>query len=484
MNQLIKDLLRPARLAALGVITLMFLAFSNLVMAQLPNCSEIFQNGVQTHGGYQNFIKFGYNGKLTNASSQQLRAPVVTVNQWSPIKSCGSQHCSAGGDPVPKLWIDSFPGTEAKTEFVAPTGKKITIGESFEDIGKVELGEYATGEFFPRENRYVVDRLFLGFKSTLRLPKGNYYVRDFRMEVESRIEVIGDGTVNLFVQNHFDVSFKAQINTNTKDPSRLAIYTESSSQFHVLSKTYAFIVTENELILSHGAKIYGGVVGQYIYVESESEIAFDPAAALSIYMTDLCRGQKSSPTFPSRSVFIEYNPATVKNNIAPIYASLDSRIETSIPIVRATVTTASRKFHPEIINGLAAYFEIELAIGDNYFTITLEDIYGNKYSREIYIPHYLLPEFHNVSPVNGTVFNTNEIVVTGEIKTSWPFEYLILQLDGILQPLDLSTEGVAKFAIDKKLNAGVQTLTLRLYSPSAIPVEKEIQVKYAPPVAN
>lgn len=129
---------------------------------------------------------------------------------------------------------------------------------------------------------------------------------DFRMEVESRIEVIGDGTVNLFVQNNFDVSFKAQINTNTKDPSRLAI-------------------------------------------------------------------------------------------------------------------------------------------GDNYFTVTLEDTYGNEYSREIYIPHYLLSEFHNDLAVNETVFNTSEIVVTGEIKTSWPFEFLILQLDGKIQPLDLSTEGVGKF---------------------------------------
>lgn len=220
---------------------------------------------------------------------------MVTFNQWSPIKSCASQHCSAGGDPVPKLWQDPFPGTTSTTEYLVPTGKKMIVGDYFEDIGKMELGEYATGEIFPRDNRYLIDRLFLGFKSTLRLPKGNYYVRDLRMEVESRIEVIGDGTVNLFVQNHFDIPFKAQINTNTKDPSRLAIYTESSSQFHVLSKTYAFIVTENELILSHGAKIYGGVVGQYIYLESESEIAFDPAAALSIYLTDLCRGQNSSP---------------------------------------------------------------------------------------------------------------------------------------------------------------------------------------------
>lgn len=483
MNHLIEMLSRPFRVAVLSMLILLPMIFSNAATAQLPYCNGIFQDGAQTHGGYQNFITFGYNARITDGYNQQLRAPTVTSNQWSLIKSCGSQHCSAGGDPVVKLWLDSLPGTNSTREYLIPAGKKMIIGEDVEDIGKVELKEYATGEFSSRGNRYVIDRLFVGFKSTLRLPEGNYYVRDFRMEVESRIEVIGDGAVNLFVQNHLDVPFKAQINANTKDPSRLAIYTESSSQFHVLSKTHAFIVTENELILSHGAKIYGGVVGQYIHLESESEVIFDQSAALGIYITDLCYGERSTPTFP-RTVFIEYSPATVTNNIAPIYASLDSRTETNIPIVRATVNTASGEFYPEIRDGLAAYFEIELAIGDNYFTVTLEDLDGKEYTREVYIPYYLPPEFHNVLPASGTILNTSEILVTGEITTDWPFEFLILVLDGEQYPLDLSTEGVARFSINKTLEEGAQTLVLRLYSPSAITVEKEIQVEYVPPAAD
>ena len=478
MNQFINDLLYPLRAKAFG-ITILFSLLSNSVMAQLPYCSAVFQNGVQTHGTYQNFINFGYNAKITNASSQQLRVPVVNVNQWSPMKSCGNQHCSAGGNPVPKLWLDPFPGPISAIEYLVPSGKKMIVGNYHDDIGKLELEAYAVGELFSRDERYVIDRLFIGFKSTLRLPKGNYYVRDFRMEVESRIEVIGEGTVNLFVQNSIDVPFKAQINANTKDPSRLTIYDESSSSYHELSKTYAFIVTDNELILGHGAKIYGGLAGQYIYLESESEIVFDPAAASNISITDLCRRENSSPVVPSRTISIGYDPAEVKNNIAHIYASLDSRDESNIPIARATVKTASREFNPAIINGIATYFETKLEIGDNYFTVTLEDLHGNKYSTDLYIPYYLLPEFHNVSPVSGAVFYTNEILVTGEIKTSWPFEFLLLQLDGVLQPIDFSEEGVAKFSIRKKLQLGWQTLVLRIFSPSGLPAEKTIEVKYA-----
>lgn len=480
MNQLISDLLHPVRVTALGALTLIFSLLSNPVMAQLPYCNGIFQDGVQTHGSYQNFINFGYNARITNGYNQQLRAPTVTSNQWSSIKSCGSQHCSAGGDPVLKLWLDSLPGTNSTREYLVPAGKKMIIGEDIEGIGKVELKEYATGEFSSRGNRYVIDRLFLGFKSTLRLPEGNYYVRDFRMEVESRIEVIGDGTVNLFVQNHLDVPFKAQVNTNTKDPSRLAIYTESSSQFHVLSKTHAFIVTENELILSHGAKIYGGVAAQYIHLESESEVIFDQSAALGIYITDLCYGERSTPVFP-RTVLIEYDPATVTNNIAPIYASLDSRTESNIQIARATVRTASGELYPDILDGLAAYFEIELAIGDNYFTVTLEDLDGREYTREVYIPYFLPPEFHNVLPANGTVFNTNEILVTGEIKTDWPFITLLLVMNGESQPLYGNEDGVYNFAFNTMLDEGPQTLTLTIYSGSPGGVTKEIQVEYVPP---
>ncbi|MET0356888.1 MAG: hypothetical protein ABW044_08900 [Cellvibrio sp.] len=489
MNHFIKHLLHQFRVKIIGVFIL-FSALGSMisssVMAQLPYCSDVFQNGVQTHGVYQNFINFGYNTKITNASSQQLRAPVVNTNQWSPLKSCGGQHCVAGGGPVPKLWLDSVPGTDSTIEHVIPAGKKMTIGNYYDDMGKLELKEYAIGELFSRDNRYVIDKLFLGFKSTLRLPKGNYYVRDFRMEVESKIEVIGDGKVNFFVQNSIDVPFKAQINANTKDPSRFAIYEESSSNYHVLSKTYAFIVTENELILGHGAKIYGGVVGQFIYLESESEIVFDPEAASDIYFTDLCRSKNSSPTFPNRSVSIYYNPADVKNRIAPIYASLESRFEDNIPIVRATVKTASREFYPDINSGVTSYFEIELAIGENYFTVTLEDIYGNEYTKQVLIPYYLPPEFQNVLPVSGAVFNTSEILVTGEIKSSWPFEFLLLQLDGEFQPIDYTEGGgdVAKFSIKKKLQEGTQTLNLRLISPSPEIIDKEIEVKYVPPTAN
>ena len=483
MKQLIKHFFQRFRLASLGTMTIFFFVASNPVVAQLPYCSDIFQNGVQTDGEFQNFIKFGYNARINNASSKQLRAPVVTPNPWSPLKSCGSEHCTAGGNPVPKLWLDPFPGTDWTTEYLVPAGKKMIIGDYFVDFDKVELGAYSIGEFYQRENLYVIDKLFLGFKSTLRLPKGNYYVRDFRMEVESRIEVIGEGTVNLFVQNHLDIPFKAQVNTNTKDPSRLAIYTESSSQYHVLSKIYGFIVTENELILSHGAKIVGGVAAQYIHLESESEITFDSAAASKIYFTDLCRSKSTSPTFPSRSVSIEYDPANVNNNIVPIYTALESRLELRIPIISATVKTASKEFQPELVNDFAAYFELELAIGDNYFTITLEDINGNKYTREFYIPYYLPPEFQNVSPSNGAVFNTDEIVVTGEIKTSWSLEFSILQLDGVTQLID-DSEATAKFSINKKLREGTQTLTLRFLSSSPGILEKKIEVTYIPPAAN
>lgn len=485
MNHLLDVFSRPFRTAIFPMLILLSMVFSNAATAQLPYCSEIFQNGVQTHGVYQNAVHFGYNARITNASSPQLRVPTVTSNQWSLLKSCGSRHCEAGGDPAFKIWYDSLPGTGSTREYLVPAGKKMILGEDVEAIGKVELKEYATGEFSSRGNFYVIDRLFLGFKSTLRLPEGNYYVRSFRMEVESRIEVIGEGTVNLFVQNHLDVPFKARINANTQDPSRLVIYTESSSQFHVLSKTYAFIVTENELILSHAAKIYGGLVAQYIYLESESEVIFDSAAASHISIKDRCRDEYSSPTFPDRMVLIEYDPVVVTDsNVAPIYASLDSRSESNIPIARATVSTAAGEFYPEIIGGVAAFFEMELTVGENYFTVTLEDLYGNEYSKEMRIPYYLPPEFHNVLPISGTVFTTKDIVITGEIKTDWPFEYLLLLVNGDSYPIDLSTEGVARFSINKTLEDESQTFLLRLYSPSPVEVDKEIQVKYVPPITD
>lgn len=268
-------------------LLLMSAAFTYSAKADLPFCSDVFTNAVQTHGQKGNFIKFGFDARLSNPSDVQLHIPTVEHNPWSGRKSCGAVHCLAGGYPVPKLWIEDFRNTNSTVRYlVAP---KSTLYLENTDIGEIDIREYATAEFSSSQNFFVIDRLFIGHKGTLRLREGSYWVRNLRMEVESRIEVIGSGQVNLFVQNSLDIPFKALINTNTKDPSRLTIYDESSSHFHVGSTTYAFIVTENEFILSHGAKIYGGLVGQYIYLESASEVIYDPEGAQAISILRLCR---------------------------------------------------------------------------------------------------------------------------------------------------------------------------------------------------
>lgn len=282
-----------------GLLSVTFsLLFVNSAHAQIPLCGDVFTNGVQAHRGFSEadpkFVDFGFNARITSPSSAELNVRDVSYNPWSLRKSCSTEHCQASGDLVPWLWVENFPETGSALKYLVPRNTRLTVGNDSSDIGELDIREYATAEFSTQHDSYVVDRLFVGYKATVRLPAGNYWVRDFRMELESRLEVIGEGSVNLFVQNSLDISHKVLINNNTKDPSKLAIYDQSSSHFHVGSTTYAFIVTENEFILSHAAKIYGGIIGQFIYLESESEVIFDAGAAKDISISGLCQSGSSN----------------------------------------------------------------------------------------------------------------------------------------------------------------------------------------------
>lgn len=463
-----------------GVIPL--LLTTQTIYADTPLCSAIYQNAVQTHHGEGNYINFGFNARITNASSNQLRSPNVRTRYWSPIKSCGDEHCTWGAPTVPQMFVNNFLNTGSQVQINVPAKKSMVVGEGIGEIGLLNISEYATATFSPTANMYVIDRLFIGYKSKLRLPEGQYWIRDFRMEVESRIDVIGEGTVNIFVQNSLDVPFNAKINENTKDPARLAIYDESSSHFHVGSKTYGFVVTENELILSHGAKIYGGLVGKYIELESESEVVFNPAAARTIDIAGLCRITMAEvDTVPPQITlsplnFSGYYEVELKGIIEDIGSNASG-------VASAVLSSPEPYPYEEPIYFSGNSFRLDLFPNwfENVFTITATDVAGNVSSETISFLYPPKSQFVNVYPTDSMVFNDPDIIVTGEIDTYWPLESIgAFTMDGVLynlEPLDM--HGL-RLTAPKTLLPGRNEIVLSIRDHNYGDIEHRIVVYYEP----
>src|SRR4051812_3031998 len=154
-----------------------------------PYCSNIFQNGLQTHGT-DGAINFGKNSRLIHPYSIRLNTPTVTRDSTSSLKTCGKQECTAAGMPVDGLSIDIkefWPWQDV----YAPDNQTTSIGGTqATSFRNVSLGANATAIFAQNTLFYTIDKLSLGYKSTLKLPSGNYWVNQFFAQANAKIEVV------------------------------------------------------------------------------------------------------------------------------------------------------------------------------------------------------------------------------------------------------------------------------------------------------
>ena len=295
---------------------LVFIASASPSLAALPYCTDFFGTGIQAHGA-DNFVRFNYNAQLLNAEHKYIPTKLLLSNKWSIKSNCGITVCEKSSPSAQDMTPGTILETTSTNEVIVPLKKKITVGaNNILHYGKVVVTEWSTAVFKPQTEPYVITDLVVGYKSKLQLPAGEYWVTRLTLEVEGRIDVIGEGQVTLYVTDSLWVPFNFKINENTKNAAKMAIYTFSDSNYYTGSKTFAFIRSEGEVILNHRAAIVGGVLGKFITLDTESQIVYDPAAARGIKFTNYCRAWPF-PLDTTQPVFIldQYDDITTQDHI-------------------------------------------------------------------------------------------------------------------------------------------------------------------------
>lgn len=268
-------------------VALSVIFFATSAHASPPFCADIFQNGLQTTSSGE-FINLGYNTQLKDGSTSQLHARTVQTSPWSVIKSCGEQHCTANGGHGQRLY--GAPGkttTANRTATVAPHTKQ-TLGETANEFRNITVQEWATGEFSDVHNEYIIDTLEMSYKSRLRLPAGNYWVKNLKLEVDGKIDVLGAGTVNLFVIDSLNLPLNFLINDSSKNAAKFGIYAYNDVNFYVSSKTYAFIHAERKVTLHYKSALAGGIIARDIELQTESQVRYDADAARGLSFGSMC----------------------------------------------------------------------------------------------------------------------------------------------------------------------------------------------------
>jgi hypothetical protein len=339
---------------------LLSLLIAPMSFSATPYCSNIFQNGLQTHGT-DGSINFGKNSRLIHPYSTRLNTPTITRDSTSALKTCGKQECTAAGTPVDGLSIDQkefWPWQD----IYAPDNQITSIGSTqATSFRQVSLGINATAVFVHKTQYYSIDKLTLGSKSTLQLPAGDYWVNQFFAQANAKIEVVGEGSVNLYIRDNFSLPLNFKINENTKDPSRISIYTFGNSEYGPGSRTYAFIRSQLRATLKNKSQISGGLLANSISLESSSIVVFNADAVDKMSFNYFCSGYVPYVDTTPPQIDVVYPGETENSKI-----TLTGTIKDPGGIKKATVTYRNTELLLTLVNNQFS-IELPLEVGKIYF---------------------------------------------------------------------------------------------------------------------
>jgi hypothetical protein len=286
--------------AGFGRAILFFLVAVGLLCGtdvQAQSCrSGLFSGGLQTHSE-QGTVSFGYNTSIQNNPDNTVNASVLSYNQGSNVKSCGSVHCVASGVPAVVQQLETFRLPRNGVSLTVPYNAQATFGDlgqreysSINVESEAELTVYEAGHVV--NDHYLIETLNLGYKSTLNLRAGNYWIKKLTIGSEAAVNVIGDGTVHLYILDSFAPGWLSRFNVSAMglplDPNQLLIISYNGVQFgtNLLS---AFIYSQGNVYLGYDMELTGSLIAGNVSSNSNA-IVFYQAPSETANLGPICTG--------------------------------------------------------------------------------------------------------------------------------------------------------------------------------------------------
>jgi|GEM_PF-2092857 len=438
--------------ARLMMAILLSLFIAPMSFSATPYCSNIFQNGLQTHGA-DGSIVFGKNSRIVHTYDTRLNTPTLTIDSSSALKTCGKQQCSATGVSVDGLFIDKK-YTGSVIHVAVPDNQLMLLGDTgvFE-LGQISLGNNSIATFLQSDKQYTVDHLILGSRSTLRLPAGTYWINHFTAQANAKIEVVGEGQVTLFVEDNFSLPLNFKINENTKDPSRISIYTFGSSGYGAGNRIWAFIRSQTSATLKNKAQIYGGLLANTISLEATSIVDFDADAVDRMSFNYFCSGYVPYVDVTPPQINVVYPTDT-----SGPQATLTGTIKDPGGVKKATISYGNTELALALVNDQFS-IELPLDIGKNIFSVEALDSAGNYSSLGVFLTRKSIPGFEILYDYYETFQIADHLDLSGTINTpeGHTIKSAIVQTASGELPLQLDGN---KFSVTVPLVMGYNEYTL------------------------
>lgn len=278
------------------VACLLLLVASSWVQAAIGISSTNFPDGLQSpysgNAASKGVITFDYNAQLLNNPDTVLAAKKVNRNAGSTLNTCSSAHCTASGTAAPIQDAGVFPVTGGYTATV-DVGYQLSstlAGNGSNQYKSINLNTEAQLAINGAGQDFYIDQLTMGYKSSLRLAPGDYWVRKLTTGDLSQIQVLGSGLVRLFISDDWSLASSALINSPAINaagaPSNFYVFSYGSVTLNNQATLSGYVYSanakgSNEAInLGSASYVFGALSGENIRLGTDSKVSYVAPASL------------------------------------------------------------------------------------------------------------------------------------------------------------------------------------------------------------
>ncbi|MDQ7048589.1 MAG: hypothetical protein Q9M92_03270 [Enterobacterales bacterium] len=252
------------------------------------SCATYFPDSLQGHNAASS-ITFKDNGQVFNDSNNILTFPSLDDSSNGGTNTCNTANCSVSSSIAPALTLPPFKTTNSNTSVSINSGN-ITIGTggtyATNELAQLNVSGSANVTFLTSNTDYIVSSAsFTG--GTVTFNPGVYWF-DF-LEILDNTQVIVNGPVTLFINQHFDIENSSQVNA-AGPASALALvgYDKFHLKDDVIVKATIY-ANGPDLKFKDNAQFTGALSANgEVKIEDSASVTY--ADISSVQIADLCGG--------------------------------------------------------------------------------------------------------------------------------------------------------------------------------------------------
>lgn len=203
---------------------------------------------------------------------------------------------SAGSDAHTDLLdYGTFQTSSSSQDYNVSSGNTETVGandtQDYDNLvvyGTLNFSEHSSSTV------YKIDKLQLKSNATVNLVTGTYWVKRLLIGSGATINISGTGTVRIYVRDKFTVGANSEINNDSDhlETSKLLIISKGQSYSELRinsgSAIKGFIQHANEVVIENNVDYRGGITGDSVTIEGNTEITYDATAIASVDGGSVC----------------------------------------------------------------------------------------------------------------------------------------------------------------------------------------------------